>query len=216
MKNHSKMVSMRKSILFLFFMAARVHAQELCEEDTCCLSLTNTYVKVFSGVNFLQNTTIDENKSTYQTGYIVAGSLGYNFCYGLSLEAEYAFRRNEIREIHFASEGSSKSGYLQTSSYMGNLIWDVPLSLWDLTLSGFNPFIGVGFGYDVSQMQSSNSRIVFNQDWDQFSWQLMCGVAYKVFRDIDIDLEYKYHASGCQFHNHSVGIGLRYKFGFLR
>ena len=46
--------------------------------------------------------------------------------YGLRLEAEYAFRRNAIRKIHFFAEGSSKHGHFQTSSYMANLLWDLP------------------------------------------------------------------------------------------
>ena len=52
------------------------------------------YAKIFSGANFLQNTTINGNKSTYQTGYIVSGVLGYSWrYYGLRFESEYAFRR---------------------------------------------------------------------------------------------------------------------------
>ncbi len=62
-------------------------------------------LRFLSGANFLQNTTIDGNKSTYQTGYIIAGSLGYCWCYGLRLEAEYAFRRNAIKKIDFFGEG---------------------------------------------------------------------------------------------------------------
>ena len=38
---------------------------------------SNFYAKILGGANFLQNTTIEGNKATYQTGYIVAGSLGY-------------------------------------------------------------------------------------------------------------------------------------------
>ena len=63
----------------LFFMAADAQAQEVAKlhEDSCCIDKTNFYAKIFGGANFLQNTTIEGNKATYQTGYIVAGSLGY-------------------------------------------------------------------------------------------------------------------------------------------
>ena len=68
---------MKKNILlllmsFLFFRTAHAQDQEWS---------TNFYAKFLSGVNFLQNTAIDGNKSTYQTGYMIAGSSGYCWCY---------------------------------------------------------------------------------------------------------------------------------------
>lgn len=193
-------------------MAMDAQAQERCVEDFCCVNETNFYAKILSGVNFLQNTAIDGNKATYQAGYIIAGSLGYSWCYGLSLEVEYAFRRNAIRKIHFFSEGSSKSGHFQASSYMANLLWDLPLSslgcYWNT-----QPFIGVGIGYDFQRMHSANSRVTFNQKWNQVSWQVMAGLAYPIFCKTEVALEYKFHRGNSHFHNHSIGVGIAYKFG---
>ena len=134
----------------------------------------------------------------------------------MRLEAEYAFRRNDIRKIHFFAEGFSKHGHFQASSYMANLLWDLPLSSWECAFWNIQPFIGAGIGYDFQQMHSSNSRIVFNQKWNHFSWQLMAGLAYPIFCNTEITLEYKFHQGGCHFYNHSLGVGLVYKFGFLR
>lgn len=213
MKNHNEIINMKKNILrllmaLLFCMAADAQAQEVYTEDPCCVNETNFYAKIFGGANFLQNTSIDKNKSTYQTGYLIAGSLGYRGCYGLRLEAEYAFRRNAIRKIHFYGEGSSKHGHFQTSSYMGNLLWDVPLSSWGCAFWNLQPFIGAGIGYDFQQMHSSNSRVNFNQKWHHFSWQVMTGLAYPIFCNTEITLEYKFHQGGCHFYNHSVGVGV--------
>jgi opacity protein-like surface antigen len=212
---------MKKNILLLlmsllFFMEANAQAQEWCAEDSCCVDGKNFYAKIFGGANFLQNTAIEKNKTKYQTGYIIAGSLGYYWRNGLRLEAEYAFRRNEIRKIHFFGEGFSKHGHFQTSSYMANLLWDLPVSSRDCALWNIQPFIGFGLGYDFQQMHSSNSRIVFNQKWNHFSWQVMAGLAYPIFCNTEITLEYKFHQGGCHFYNHSVGVGLAYKFGFFR
>ncbi|MGC1878578.1 MAG: outer membrane beta-barrel protein [Rhabdochlamydiaceae bacterium] len=197
---------------FLFFMAADAQAQERCTEDSCRVDGTNFYAKIFGGANFLQNTTIERNKSTYQTGYVFAGSLGNCWRrYGLRLEGEYAFRRNAIKKIHFFTEGSSNHGHFQTSSYMANLLWDLlGCAFWKI-----QPFIGAGIGYDFQRMHASNSRIVFNQKWHRFSCQAMAGFAYPIFRNTEITLEYKFHQGG-HFYNHSVGVGLVYKFGFLR
>jgi opacity protein-like surface antigen len=211
---------MKKNILLhltslLFFIAADAQAQELCAEnsccaeDSCCVDETNFYAKILGGANFLRNTAIEGNKSTYQTGYIIAGSVGYCWGYGLRLEGEYAFRRNAIRKIQFVGEGFSKDGHFQTSSYMVNL------STWGSTFWNIKPFVGAGIGYDFEQMHSSNSRIVFNQKWNKFAWQLMAGLAFPIFCNTEIALEYKFHQGGC-FYNHSIGVGLVYKFGFLK
>lgn len=171
-------------------------------EDSCY------YAKVFGGVNFLQNTEVTGNRARYDTGYIIAGSLGYCLPCNLCLEGEYAYRRNGINRIHFTGEGHSKHGHFQTSSFMANLLWDVPLSTyWD-----FRPFIGAGIGYDSQKMDSSNSRIIFHQNWRHLSWQAMAGVAYPILCNADLTLEYKYHQGGCHFHNHSIGVGLVYRF----
>lgn len=204
--------------LFLFFMAADAQTQEryaqdfCCYEDNCCIDESNFYAQILMGANFLQSITINGNKSTYQTGYIIAGYLGYCWRYGLSLEGEYAYRRNAIKKIHFFGEGSSKHGHFQTSSYMANLLWNLPLSSWNCLFCNIQPFIGAGIGYDFQQMHSSNSRLVFNQKWNHFSWQLMTGLVYPNFCNTEINLEYKFHQGGCHFYNHSVGVGLTYKF----
>lgn len=217
---------MKKSILLflmslLFFFAVDAQAQECCEDPCCyegsyCVDRKKFYAKILGGANFLQNNKITMSKSRYQTGFIIAGSLGYRWCYGLRLEAEYAFRRNAIRKIHFCREGFSKHGHYQTSSYMANLLWDLPLSSWGCTFWNIQPFIGAGLGYDFQQMHASNSRIIFNQKWNHFSWQLMAGLAYPVFCNTEITLEYIFHQGGSHFNNNSIGVGLVYKFSGLR
>lgn len=212
-------LTMKKNIQLLlmplfFFMAADAQTQEGCAEDSCCAEQTNFYAKALGGANFLQNTKVSGTKSTYEPGYIFAGSLGYNWHCGLSFEAEYAFRRNAIKKVHFFGQGSSHHGHLQTSSWMANLLVDLPVSscaFWNI-----QPFVGAGIGYDIQQMHSSNSLIVFHQKWHHFSWQTMAGLTYPIFCNTEITLEYKFHQGVPHFYNHAVGIGLVYKFGYLR
>jgi opacity protein-like surface antigen len=197
-------------VSLLFVMA--VEAQERSVDDSCCADMKNVYAKIFGGTNFLQNTSVSGNNASYDAGYIFAGSLGYCWRYGLHWEGEYAFRRNAINKITFSSQGSSTNGHFQTSSYMGNMLWYVPLS----TLTGrcwnFRPLIGIGVGYDFEQMSASNSRVDFNQKWHVFSWQAMAGLAYTVFCNAEFTLEYKFH-QGDHFYNNAIGIGFAYKFG---
>lgn len=209
---------MKKNILLfimpsLFFMTLDAHIHEGCAESDCCSREANFYAKILSGANFLQKTSIDENKFAYRSGYIFAGSLGYHLCDGLHVEAEYAFRGNTIEKIHFFNEGLSKEGHCRTSSYMANLLWDLPISLGRCAFWIVKPFIGAGIGCDYHRIDSSNSRILFNQKWKQFSWQLMGGFAYPIGCNTEISLEYKFHQGGCHFYNHSLGVGIAYKFG---
>lgn len=183
-----------------------VEAKERCREATFCFDRKNVYGKLFAGVNCLQNTTSQGNHADYVEGYILAGSLGYKWCEGLSLEGEYAYRRNQIKKIHFFNQGYSHSGHFRTSSFMGNIVWDIPIHLCNL-----RPMIGAGIGYDWQHMHASNSRVVFDQSWNQFSWQLMAGIVYPILCNADVTLEYKFHQGGCRFYNHSVGVGLIYK-----
>ncbi len=196
----------------LFFIAADARAYE----DSCCLDEMNFYCKIFGGANFLQNTTLNGNETKYHTGYIIGGSFGYYCCYGLRVEGEYAYRRNAISKIDLFGQGSSKHGNFQNSSYMANLLWDLPLSFWDCACGDIRSFIGAGIGYDFQQMNASNSRIDFHQKWNHFSWQLMAGLAYPIFTNTEVALEYKFHQGGCHFYNHSLGVGLNYTFGFPR
>ncbi len=215
---------MKRKILFLMtlllFIAADARAQEwdakktCCYEEDCSLNETNFYGQIFAGANFLQNTALNGNKAKYDTGYVAQGSFGYCWCYGLRVEGEYAYRRNAIKKIHFFGQGSSNHGHFQTSSYMANLLWDFPLSYIGCAFLDIQPFVGVGIGYDFQQMHSTNSRIDFHQRWNHFSWQLMAGFAYEIFCNTELTLEYKFHQGGCHFYNHSIGVGLLYKFGF--
>ncbi|MBS0653875.1 MAG: porin family protein [Verrucomicrobia bacterium] len=182
-----------------------------------CPDGMNFYTRIFGGVNFLQNTNTNGNKFSYEPGYVFAGSLGYSWrYYGLRVEAEYAFRRNAIKKIHFITQGSSANGHFQTSSYMANLLWDMPLCAWGCPRCKFIPFIGAGIGYDFKKVHSSNSRVDFHQKFNHFSWQAMAGVSYPIFRHAELSLEYKFHQGGCHFYNHALGLGLMYKFGFIK
>jgi opacity protein-like surface antigen len=211
---------MKKNILhlltpLLFFMAVDAQAQKKWLHESTCPpedatygDKTNFYAKIFGGANFLQNTTIEDNQTSYNTGYVVAGSLGYSAHYGLHPEFEYAFRRNGIDKMKYYGDSSATQGHFLDSSYMANLLWYMPF--WNT-----RPFIGGGIGYDFQQVYSSNSRIDFSQKWNRFSWQAMAGFAFPIFRNTELTLEYKFHQGG-HFYNNALGIGIVYKFGYLK
>ena len=56
-----------------------------------------------------------------------------------------------------------------------------------------------------------SSEILIN-----FSWQLIAGLAYPVFCNTDISLEYRFHQGDSHFSNHAIGFRLEYQCGFFR
>jgi opacity protein-like surface antigen len=188
--------------------------EDWCGREACVDS--PFYVEAFGGANFLQTDQRHGIKSDYQTGYLFSGSLAYRWCYGLRLEAEYAYRRNTLKKIHFFGRSFRTHGHFQSSSYMANLLWDLPLSSCGCDLWKIRPFIGAGIGYGLQQLSSHNSAFVFTKmKKKHVAWQLIAGLSYPLFCHTDISIEYKFHKGGfSHIYNHSVGLGLTYNFGF--
>lgn len=184
-------------------------------DDPCCDVPSNFYAEIFGGANFLQTETKCGIKSDYDTGYIVSGSLGYFWHYGLRLEAEYAYRRNSYRKVHFFGRGFGVHGHFQSSSYMANLLWDVPLlSCRCINLGNVQPFTGAGIGYDFQQIHGGRTGLNFKESKKHFAWQVIAGLEYPLFCNTDISIEYKFHKGGFNhIYSHSIGAGIKYKFG---
>lgn len=212
---------MRKSILSLvvsMLLCSSASAQFEAPYDCCyeeCPAADPFYAALFGGANFLQTKKNGGIKYDYQTGYIVSGSLGYRWCYGLRLEGEYAYRRNSLDRVHFFGRSFSMHGHLQSSSFMANVLWDLPLSRWGCECWGVRPFIGAGIGCDCQQIKAHSEAFNVRISKTHFAWQVIAGIDYSLFCNTDISLKYQYHQGGfSHIHNHSLGIGLTYKFGF--
>lgn len=209
---------MKKAILLiviplLLFASEETKAETECE---CCSIETCVdpfYVEVAAGGNFLQVQRSHGLKVISQPGYIIAGSLGYRWNYGLRLEFEYAFRRNPTKKIHVFGRSNEINGHFQSSSYMANLLWDLPISSWGCDFWQIRPFVGGGIGCDHQQITKQDTTLTFSQNNKGFSWQLIAGLGYPIFCHSDISLEYKFHKGGFSIYNHSILLGLTYNFG---
>lgn len=188
------------------------------ENNSCCIEETpvvlenNLYVNGFVGANFLQSKYI--KSKNLRMGYVLSASLGYRLCYGFRVEAEYAFRRNSIKQQRdYRSYTGVKHVYFQTSSYMVNALWDVPLAQYCFNAQ---PFIGGGIGYDTAGTQHSyrGSKYISTTTRGQFAWQFMTGLSYPIFHNTSMMVAYKLHKGKVNdIYNHSIGLGLTYNFG---
>ena len=174
------------------------------------------YAEVFGGASFIQQSKSGGFTTRSETGYIVAGSLGYRWCYGLRLEAEYAYRRNSLKNIHFFGRTYSINGQFQTSSYMANLLWDLPLCQWGCYLWEIEPYVGVGIGYDNQRAHGKRGFLTLSGKKKGFAWQAMAGVSYPIFCNTHLSVEYKFHKGPLNhIYIHAVGVGLTYDFDFI-
>lgn len=183
-----------------------------CGQDSSLPIENNLYVNGFAGANFLQAKYI--KSKNLKTGYVLSAALGYRLNYGFRVEGEYAFRRNSIKQQHrYLSVYRLNHMYAQTSSYMVNALWDVPLSKFCLNI---HPFIGGGIGYDSQGLQHSyrGSKYISTTTRGQFAWQFMTGLTYPLSSNTSMMVAYKLHkGEKCTIYNHSIGLGLTYNFG---
>lgn len=179
--------------------------------QNCCIFGNEFYGEIFGGPNFLQSSTDGGVRTKYKTGYVVSGSFGYSWCYGLRLEAEYAYRRNSYKNIHFFGRTFPIQGHFQSSSYMANLLWDLPLSSRGCNCWQIQPFIGGGVGYDVQQIHANNAGFGYRESKKGFAWQVSAGLAYPIFCNTTISIEYQFHKGSLNhIYNHTMGIGFTY------
>jgi len=170
---------MKKIIMLLFCLSGYLQGQE-------------AYVEFFGGANFLHS-----KKYSFKPGGVISGIVGYQPCDGLSLEAEYAFRRNEASKALFRHRNLKMHGYFQSSSFMANGLYKFPYS-----------FLGVGLGVASQKIHAYDAK----ETKVRFAWQVLAGIEYPTDFG-DISLQYKYYQGAfAHIHNHTLGIGLAYYF----
>lgn len=152
----------------------------------------------------------------FDTGWAGIATAGYAFKGNWRLEAEFGYRHNEIATIN--GFVASPKGELNSSSLMGNLLYDIPLTD-RLTAS-----LGAGAGAVHVEFDDG----VLDQDEDtSFAYQGIAALNYAVTPRMDLTVNYRYLRSDAaefqgahlghtdfydtdKFENQTVTIGLRY------
>ncbi len=196
-------------LIFTGAYAQTDNSYNLYYEEPCCTD--SLYGEIFCGSNFLDLQKKNLTRFIFDTGYVVSTSVGYRWCNGIRLELEYAFRHNSIDKIKILHRGFSLNGHFQSSSYMANLLWDLPTLGCDYL--DIQSYIGGGIGDSFEQFHINKGDVRIHENRRAFAWQLMAGLAYPIACDTDISIEYKFFkADSNRLTNHSVGVGLKYKF----
>jgi opacity protein-like surface antigen len=188
------------------------------------------YIGAFGGVSVLEDGDLDvesagigyDAKVESDTGWTAGGALGYAFDFGLRAEAELAYRHNEIDKFHVMGTDASVSGDTTALSALGNLWYDIPISL------AVRPFIGAGIGMaeiGMNNAEAGGMDLIDDSDW-VLAYQLGAGLAYQLSPGLDVTAEYRYFRTedatlklddltgnaDLEYRDHSVVLGLRYSF----
>lgn len=194
----------------------------------------SAYIGPIVGANWLQTNNSKHHHSDsdfgrrldFETGYAVGGFVGYQFCGGFDVEAEFIYRHNELKSRRECDDFSSfrLKGSFQSMSYMLNGIYDINLSNCGCCLPIF-PYVGVGIGYAQQELKLCSCKFKNNG----FAWQVLAGIGYKINCNFDVALDYHFnectsrrgghHHSdssdnfrGPRVYNHSLSLAAAYHF----
>lgn len=78
------------------------------------------YVKGFGGANFVSTRKRNHERLDFNTGYVIAGALGYRLCNGLRFEGEISYYYNTIDKIRRGNGSGSGSGSFVDSTGSGS------------------------------------------------------------------------------------------------
>ncbi len=185
----------------------------VCRRIDPCHPRGYLYIEAFGAANFASNLEEPGITTSFDTGYLFSGSLGCSIYYGLRIEAEFAYRRNTIDQISFFGRSFPIPGHFHSTSWMGNLIWEMPLDRWLCTRIGLKPIVGGGLGWDDQHVHGDMGILTFTQIEKGFSWQVMTGLAYRLLNCLDISVDYKCHKGRMEnLYSHSVGAALNYHY----
>ena len=145
------------------------------------------YVGVAGGVSLIHDSDVSSTgeptfEVTYDTGYGINASVGYNFD-GARLELEYGYKEADMDTV----AGYSVSGWDATfMSYMVNGYFDIK------TQAAVTPYIGAGIGLINGEMNDNG----YKSDDTVFGYQLMAGLGIALDRNVTIDLSYRFQGAG--------------------
>ncbi len=161
------------------------------------------YLSLGAGANWLPDNDIDEfslggspsttNEFSWETGYIVAGAIGYDFANRWRVELEMAYRHNDVDGFLSSGSPSSAPGAeIWELSQMVNVFYDLPVS------GNFSVSAGAGIGGTLvvfnpgcsGNFESENCNV--ETDDYVLTGQLIAQAAYRLTERWQLYLDYRF------------------------
>ena len=179
------------------------------------------YVGVAAGVAILEDSTLSDRTGsvsvTYNPGFVLNGTAGYEFKNGLRVEGEFNYRRAEMDRVSVGNIGAAISSTAWSIGMMANGYYDFRNS------SVVTPYLGAGIGFvnvNVGDGSINGIRVWSKADDTVFAYQVAVGAALDMTRQAALDIGYRYFgtddprfdtAKGT-YTSHNIMLGLRYRF----
>jgi len=228
---HTKfaLLSFAAAVAVLPFAAQSVGAQDFGE---------NAYVSFGAGATMPETSSVTyrnpaiaggaalNGQTSFDTGYIFSGAMGYRWGSGMRTELELNHRKAGIDSI----AGADAPGKQRVWGLMGNVLFDVS------DIAGFTPYVGGGAGVGWAKWSnvSGGASLTFpagtaayNDKDMAFQWQAIGGVSRPFTDRMDGFVEYRYigleqakfqgtapgvTASRHDDRSHNLLVGVRYNF----
>jgi len=141
----------------------------------------------------------------FESGATLGGAVGYRFSHHFRGEVSLAFHEADVESL----DGDAATGDVNVTNYMANFFYD-----FDLGSSPVDLYLGTGLGGATVDLNASNSMANVDTIVDDVAFNLMAGASYRVYKNIDLSLGYRYLAVffGQDIELYEVLIGVRYNF----
>ena len=175
-----------------FALASTAFAQDYSNDGTYISLGGGASMPSSSNINYTNALGASANgKTTFDTGYILSGAVGYRWFSGVRTEVEFNYRRSDLNAI----SGATAAGRQQVMGLMGNILFEVG------DVGGFRPYVGGGAGVGWNKwnnVQGGTSltfpagTALYNDRDPAFQWQGIAGVSHALSDGIDVFAEYRY------------------------
>jgi OmpA-OmpF porin, OOP family len=195
--------------------------------------IAGLYVGAGGGANFLEdqrirgaflgsaNVTPPGATTSFRTGYVGLGSVGWGFGNGVRVEIEGSYRANDV------DSGASVSGKDQSYGAMANALFDL-----DIGSPYVFPYLGAGAGDQFVHATRNGPGLHLSDTVGSFAYQAMAGASFPIpgVVGLSVTAEYRFlgmagerkfkgTSNGVPFgikmsddNNHSLLLGVRYAF----
>jgi len=121
------------------------------------------------------------SKTTFDTGYVIGGALGYDTGTGWRYELDSVYQMSGLSRFN----GAAAPGHLRSTSLMLNTTYDL------FPNEPFTPYVGAGVGVQEVGGSVNGMR---GDDWKP-AYQLEAGLRHDLTQDTSIFAEYRFSQS---------------------
>jgi len=202
----------RKSTFLITLVLSLTLSTDVCAEGN------GIYVGGIAGATLrpdtvLSSPSLGSQVIDFDVKYMFGGFVGYDFGNHFRVEAEIAYRENDIRT---GGGGDPQAG---TSAFMFNGYYDLPIT------KPINLYFGGGLGVATAQLETISLGQVIDANENVFAYQLETGIGWNYNPKVNFSLGYRFFdASDPEFvlpagqrvrmglKNHELLLKMRYLF----